>query len=177
MRPLSPRVLVASVCMAAMSVPVAVGAAGAAGAATDAGAKKFCNLNFRINQTFAEQPDPAAPAKAQKAFVKKLNAVLTRAGKAAPSDISTEVTTAVTALKDDVSAAFQDPDVGEAVGAVDQWALTNCDYDVVDVSLVDYGFEGVPATMSTGKAVFGLTNDGADSHEMVVFRLKTDTPV
>lgn len=171
MRPLTTRVLVASACMAAMAVPVA------AGAATDTGAKRFCALNFRISQTFNEQPDQDAPAKAQQAFVKKLNAVLTRAEKAAPSDISADVTTAVTALKADLASAFEDPAVGEAVGAVDQWALENCGYEVVEVSLVDYSFEGVPATMPTGKSVFNLTNGGADSHEMIVFRIKTDTPL
>jgi uncharacterized cupredoxin-like copper-binding protein len=154
-----------------MAVPVA------AGAATDSGAKKFCDLNFRISQTFNEQPDQDAPAKAQNAFEKKLNAVLTKAEKVAPSAISNEVTTAVTALKDDLNRAFEDPAVGEAVGAIDEWAVENCGYEVVDVSLVDYAFEGVPDTMPTGKSVFNLTNDGADSHEMIVFRLKTDTPL
>ena len=172
MQALSTRALVASACMAVMTIPVAAGAA-----STDAATTRFCDANFRINSTFNEQPNSNAGAKKQKAFVKKLNAVLTRADKLAPRDIAEEVSTAVTALKADLDTAFEDSAVGEAVAAIDQWVADNCGYQTVDVTLEDYSFEGIPSTLDTGKTVFELTNNGSDSHEIILFRIKTDTPI
>ena len=90
--------------MAVMTIPVAAGAA-----STDAATTRFCGRELphqRDLQRAARKIN--AGAKKQKAFVKKLSAVLTRADKVAPRDIAEEVSTAVNALKADLDTAFED---------------------------------------------------------------------
>ena len=82
-----------------------------------------------------------------------------------------------TAFKADLEGAFDDPAVQEGIGVMDEWALENCDYEVVEVTGVDYAFEGLPDTLATGQTVFSFTNDGTELHEMILFRVKTDTPI
>ena len=49
--------------------------------------------------------------------------------------------------------------------------MGSCDYETVDVTAVDYAFEGVPDSVPAGTLAFELTNASeAEEHEMVVFR-------
>ncbi|MGH9110702.1 MAG: hypothetical protein ACRDZN_00110 [Acidimicrobiales bacterium] len=60
---------------------------------------------------------------------------------------------------------------GENIGPIDEFALGDCGYDTVDVSGVDYAFEGIPETTPAGTTGFRFTNDGTEPHEMVIFRV------
>jgi uncharacterized cupredoxin-like copper-binding protein len=160
----------------ATSALVALASVAPAGA-VDADTTRFCDLNFQISQHFNNEPDEDASEKRVQAFTKRANLLLTRAQAAAPDAIATQVDTAATALKDDLQTAFEDPAVGDAVGDIDQWALDNCGYPLIEVTLVDYAFEGIPASVATGKTAFSLTNTGTEAHEMAIARIKTDTPV
>jgi uncharacterized cupredoxin-like copper-binding protein len=55
------------------------------------------------------------------------------------------------------------------------WAGENCDVATVDVSAVDYGFEGLPDELSTGYTVVNFTNTGNEMHEMFALRYNDDT--
>jgi len=55
------------------------------------------------------------------------------------------------------------------------WAGESCDVETFDVTGVDYGFEGVPATLSTGYHIVNFTNTGNENHEMFAFRFNEGT--
>ena len=57
------------------------------------------------------------------------------------------------------------------------WAYDNCDYQTVDVTATEYKFAGIPNKLKPGRTMFRLTNDGAEVHEIVVFNIKTKTPL
>lgn len=163
------RKLFAFVCAAltlAVVAPVTV-----ASAATDDDTERFCDLNFDISiafNTVSEEPK----AKELKALTKKLTPLLTSAQQVAPSDIADEVDTAADAILDDPTSLFTDDSVGQAGAAIDEWAVENCDYETVEVTAADYSFTGIPATMTKGKAVVQLTNQGAEPHVLVIARNK-----
>ena len=56
-------------------------------------------------------------------------------------------------------------------------AGAGCGFEQVDVTLVDYAFEGVPDTLTAGPTTFAVTNESdAEMHEMVVFGRLTASP-
>lgn len=55
---------------------------------------------------------------------------------------------------------------------IDQWVVDNCGFENVEVTAVDYAFEGVPETLPTGFASFTFSNEGKELHEMIMVRFK-----
>jgi uncharacterized cupredoxin-like copper-binding protein len=55
------------------------------------------------------------------------------------------------------------------------WAGENCDVETIDATAVDYGFEGVPAELSTGYHVVTFSNEGQEQHEMFALRFNEGT--
>ena len=58
---------------------------------------------------------------------------------------------------------------------LDAWLADNCGFATVDVSVVDYAFEGVPETLAPGTTTFTFTNDGEEVHEMIMVRYKDES--
>lgn len=56
---------------------------------------------------------------------------------------------------------------------VDRWVADNCGFaERVDVTAVDYAFEGVPETLPAGIVTFAFSNEGDELHEMLMVRYK-----
>ncbi len=104
-------------------------------------------------------------------FEPKLNA----AEDNAPEEISDEVETAVSLSREGLSTGddsfFESPEFTEATSTIDQYALSNCGFEEVSVTGVEYAFEGVPATIDAGQTAFSFSNGGGELHEMAVFRI------
>jgi uncharacterized cupredoxin-like copper-binding protein len=84
-------------------------------------------------------------------------------------------------LKTAAQPALQDPesaDPEEALGLYGQaivWAGENCDVVTLDVTAVDFGYEGVPDELAAGYHVVNFTNAGHEQHEMFTFRFNEGT--
>jgi uncharacterized cupredoxin-like copper-binding protein len=63
----------------------------------------------------------------------------------------------------------------ELYGDTIAWAGDNCDVDTLDVTAVDYAFEGVPDELPTGYTVVTFSNEGQEQHEMFALRFNDDT--
>jgi len=92
---------------------------------------------------------------------------------------------------EDIGAVFSDPAVGDALERIEVHDAGACgipdpdgDGDgeeqdsepaegaqVIEVTGVDFAFEGVPAEIPAGPVALGFTNGGESAHEMGVFRL------
>jgi hypothetical protein len=74
-----------------------------------------------------------------------------------------------TAAVDD-PAQFDDPDAEAAYLEYGGAVHTGCGFESVDVSAVEYEYQGLPESASPGTTSIALTNDGTEQHEMVLFR-------
>ena len=124
----------------------------------------FCDTRAELEQQFnADQPD-----------VEAITGLLADLEASATTDLAAnaaalgEVLAQAAAANEDPTA---DPAFGENIGAIDEFVLAECGYERVDVSGVEYAFEGLPATVAPGRTAFVLSNDGAEPHELVLFKL------
>jgi uncharacterized cupredoxin-like copper-binding protein len=71
--------------------------------------------------------------------------------------------------------AFSDTDeFRQNFAAMGKAAADECADDTLEVSAIDYAFEGMPAEVDAGMVAVDLTNKGKEMHEMVVFRKNDD---
>lgn len=99
-----------------------------------------------------------------------------------------KVADAFIAADGDIGAVFSDPELEEAFGRMEEHDAEVCGFggpddeeeeateplegaQVVEVTAVDFGFEGIPDTVPTGDVSFEFTNDGEAAHEMFMARL------
>ena len=143
--------------------------AAAAAAAEDASVQSACDAYTDISKAMSEMPegDPAVYLKGTvMPLVEELDANK-------PAEVEAEVDTMVAAAtkageSGDMS-AFESPEFGKAQGKVDPYMFNNCDFDnKIEVSGKEYAFEGMGDTMPTGKTAILFTNDGMESHEIIV---------
>ena len=76
-----------------------------------------------------------------------------------------------------VAAALEGGDEAEGQAAnvrIGQHAAQTCDWSTHAVSLTDYAFDGVPATVTAGVVAFDLTNDGEEAHMAKLVRRPDD---
>ncbi len=67
--------------------------------------------------------------------------------------------------------AFDSEDTFTTYSEIVDGAVSSCEYETVDVTGVDYAFEGVPATLPAGTAAFRFTNGSeSEEHEMIIAR-------
>lgn len=84
-------------------------------------------------------------------------------------------------LKASAQPQFADPESEgsdetlELYGDTIAWAGDNCDVDTLDVTAVDYGFDGVPDELPTGYHVVTFSNGGQEQHEMFALRFNDGT--
>jgi len=100
------------------------------------------------------------------------------------------VADAIIAAEGDFGKVFGDPEVEERLGAIEAWEGENCEggdgedegdeeqateplegAQVVEVTAVDFAFQGIPETVPAGDVSFSFTNGGEAAHEMFVARL------
>lgn len=65
----------------------------------------------------------------------------------------------------------EDPAFGENISPIDEYVVNECGYEIVEVGAIEYAFEGLPETVPAGVTGLVLNNDGAEPHEMIVFRV------
>ena len=67
---------------------------------------------------------------------------------------------------------FETPRVKAAELRAHAFDVRTCGWEKVDVTGVEYAFEGVPATMSSGVTSFDFRNRGKELHEIVILKRK-----
>jgi uncharacterized cupredoxin-like copper-binding protein len=54
--------------------------------------------------------------------------------------------------------------------------ITDCGFEQARVTAVDYRFDGLSPTLPAGTVAFTLSNQGAESHDMDVYRINEGVP-
>ena len=95
----------------------------------------------------------------------------------APAAIRSDVEVLVRAVDEvvetgDFEGVFGRPDVERASAIVHRHDLSACGFRRVDVTAVDYAFQGLPPTLPAGTASFELANTGTEVHEIIFLKKK-----
>ena len=147
--------------------------------AADAHPTSFCGAFDDVNQALAgvendRSDDPTTAVNTAKA-------ALDAADEAAPSPIKDAVATMTATGRDQIGgSADQDDHSGPplppaefftASAEVGAWVAGNCKFGEMHVAATENAFSGVPATAPAGPTLIRLTNNGAEYHEIVLFRV------
>jgi hypothetical protein len=93
---------------------------------------------------------------------------------AAPEEVSADIGTladAVTQLATDGDATvMQSPEFLTATDDVHAYDIANCDWTSVEVTATEYQYGGIPTEMAAGTTSFEFANQGAEPHELRVYR-------
>lgn len=152
------------------SPPVGQDAGEGAGTTTsddDSATEGFCNAFIQLSSNLMGEPDPAT-----------FEPLLQDFESAAPDEIREQAAVQANAFRQALAGdegALEAPEFGQASAAVSQYAFDQCSADdKVQVTGVDYAFQGVPDTVEAGTVAFSFTNEGTEPHEMLVLRLPDD---
>ncbi len=100
-----------------------------------------------------------------------LGAAATAFGEAAPDSLEEDVGVVVAAFNSDDPSAMSTPEFAAANERVGAAVFDDCDSVVaLDVSGIDYAFDGLPSSISSGRVAVRLANDTASGqpHELVI---------
>lgn len=131
----------------------------------DAADDPFCTAGPAVDAALApDEPDPAAVEQA-----------VATAEAAAPEEIADEVETAAAAVREALSTqsfdVFATDEVRDALTAMNDYYVSDCGFEEIEITGTDYAFGDVPETVDAGPALLRLSNEGAEFHEAIVFRI------
>jgi len=152
---------------------------GPAGAGPTTGAEEFCQLRIDFSKTIGQLFATEEP---EQEVIDKFSRQLDEIDGAAPPEIAAQVATVTAALRQALENEFEedpfeDPAVREANAAINDSLLANCGFERVDVTGLEYEFQGIPKTIPAGPVAFTLTNEGAEVHELILFRIRGDKTI
>ena len=145
----------------------------AAGATTTTAAAELaseaCDAYVQLAGAVGEAPEgPEAGAYIEAEVLPPLETLEAEGGEEIAEPVATMIEIATASVDD--PAQFDDPAAFAAFSEVGGVVHEGCGYEPVDVTGVDYAFEGIPETLAAGPTSFSFTNDGTEEHEMVMFR-------
>ena len=144
---------------------------GEGSAPADLGASsEYCAAEMDLNTVAGAAGDPDGDPVA---FAKAILPLAQAAAALAPASIAPTFTSALAALED--ASAGDGSKLDEANQFSDQineFDAANCPWTKVPVTLENFHFKGIPATLPAGDYVFQLANKGDELHVMVVIRKK-----
>lgn len=146
--------------------------------ASDAGgaSPEFCDGFVAIDAAFAEVPED--PAQIEAFVAERITPNVETVEANLPDEVGDHVTTMLEAVDTVVTtgdfSALESPEFAEASGIVYPFVGEECGYQTVEVSAVDFGYEGVPASLEAGTTVFTMTNDSTagEAHELGLVRIR-----
>lgn len=148
-----------------------VGGEQAAGGDTET----FCSSLIEFNNAVSDvELDEESTPEDATAVGEQLKPIWDEMTANAPDEVATsvdELAPTIDALVEGDAAAFSSDETFETYSALVEDAVEACDMPTAEVTAVEYAYEGLPATMEAGSAFVNLTNDGAEEHEIFIFKL------
>lgn len=152
---------------------------GACSGGPSAEVEAFCGDYVAVQGLIAAGPDEADPMPWVEGLTQGLEGLKTMA----PAEISSAVESMADALLDPVAnldqeayfAATESEGFQEDAAVVDEYIGAECGFTTVEVTGIDYAFEGDFDSLDTGTAAFEFSNEGNELHEMALIRVNDDT--
>jgi hypothetical protein len=128
----------------------------------------FCDSYIEMVQASDSEEELTTLAEESDALIDEVQAN-------APNEVSEAVRVVVDATRqaaaEGTPEAFMSREVDDAFNEVISYMFDNCEFaEKLDVTGVEYAFEGMPDTLSAGLVALRFTNDGDEYHEIIVFR-------
>ena len=99
-------------------------------------------------------------------------AIMNRALAAAPASVLPQITALRDAYQKKGDKLFNGAKGLRLIAALDSWVYDNCPGTQVAATAIDYGYEGVPATLAAGPTNFKMTNAAPkEDHMMAIAKL------
>ena len=164
--------LVAPVVIGALLGVVPAGAGAQSQPAPDVTA--FCDAGLKVDQAFAAagQSNKPPTKKQQQAIEQSL----TRALNVAPPEVAADVQS-IQGIIQSALQSKQDPSENptflQNLSSINGYRYGSCGYNQVQVTGIEYEFQGLPKTLPAGKTAIQFTDAGAELHMLDLFRIKT----
>jgi hypothetical protein len=137
-------------------------------------ATAFCDAGLKVDKTFAAAgASNKPPTKKQQQAIEQ---ALTQALNVAPPEVAADVQS-IQGIIQSALQSKQDPSENptfqQNLSAIDQYRYNSCGYNQVQVTGIDYEFQGLPKTLPAGKTAIQFTDAGAELHMLDLFRIKS----
>jgi hypothetical protein len=157
------------------------------GQALPAETAAFCTAAVDLARVVSDGPDvdnpPGPPEAVAAAFGEyqarlepPLKAVEQSVPPAVQQDIATIARQARYAVATRDEAPINTPEYDTAVNRLRAFMISECGFEQVRVTALDYKFEGIPPTLPARTVAFTLSNQGAEPHELDVYRINEGVP-
>lgn len=135
----------------------------------------FCDTLVEFNAAALEtEVDDTSSEEDIKAAGEELAPKMETIADNAPEDLAAtadELNGYIQPLLEGDAEQFNDDATFETYMGFVQEAIGACEFDTVEVTAVDYAFEGVPDSLSAGTAAFAFSNESeSEEHEMIIVR-------
>jgi hypothetical protein len=107
--------------------------------------------------------------------VQAAETALAGAESTAPPEIASQLQAVVATTRNSIQSGSdpsEDPSFDQNFNALQQYRYNSCGYQQVDVTGIEYEFQGLPKTLPAGNVAIRFTDTGAELHELDVFRVK-----
>jgi hypothetical protein len=132
----------------------------------------FCDAALKTDKAaekvFADRP--------KQKDVQAFEAALAEMETTAPPEAAASVQAAAASVRTAIQERkdpFDDPSFEQSINAIDEYRYNSCGYTQLDVTGIEYEFQGLPKTLPAGTVAIKFTNPGAELHELAIYRMKT----
>lgn len=151
------------------------GEGGEGGEAAEGDLATFCDALVEFNGMVMQvQIDDTSSAEDIQAAGEQLSPVWQQIADNAPDSVTDQVETlqgAITGLEEGDASAFNSDETFMTYTEMSGTAVEECDFETIEVTGVDYAFEGVPETLPAGTVAFNFVNaSDTEEHEMILVR-------
>jgi hypothetical protein len=147
----------------------------------------FCTAAVDLARVVNDGPDVANPpgppeevAAAFKDYEARLEPPLRAMEQSVPpavqQDIATIARQARYAVATHDEAPLKTPEYETAVNRLRTFMISECGFEQVRVTALDYRFEGIPSALPAGTVAFTLSDQGAEPHDLDVYRINEGVP-
>jgi hypothetical protein len=136
----------------------------------------FCEAALRTDKAVARLEDRRPSQKVRQAVERALSGVES----VAPPEIATQLQAVVEAVRGSLQGGpppFEDPNFASNFNALQEYRYNSCGYRQLDVTGIEYEFQGLPKTVPAGEVAIRFTDNGAEFHELQVLRIKSKDSV
>jgi hypothetical protein len=137
-------------------------------------ATAFCDAALKADRAVAKVASGGTPKQED---VQAAETALGQVETTAPPEIVTQVQAVVAATRTGIQSGQDpreaDPSFEQNFNAMEEYRYNSCGYTQLEVTGVEYEFQGLPKTMPAGTVAIRFTDTGAEIHELAIYRMKT----
>lgn len=134
----------------------------------------FCDASLAVDT--AANKALGTTGRPKRKDVRALEAALVRIEATTPPELAANVQAAAAAVRNGIQTRqdpSEDPNLEPNLRAINEYRYNSCGYTQLDVTGIEYQFQGLPGSVPTGPVAIRFTDAGAEVHELVVARLKS----